>query len=265
VDLLAKHLRCDREQFMLAVGWLLGAFCPFIEYPPLELTGPQGASKSTTMRFLRSLVDPAQADSRSAPRSERDIFLAANSGWVISLDNLSRISETVSNALCMAATGGTFGTRKLYSDAEEHTSSLKNPVILNGLTDVTWKSDLVERLLAIQLRPLPKNERKGSGELQEAFEADRPAIIGGLLDALVCALKHWPNTKAPAAGWPRMAQFARLVTAAEPALGWRPGSFVEVMHKTRRQAAEVVLDDYDGLSTPSTHSPTATAGARTSG
>ncbi len=41
---------------------------------------------------------------------------------------------------------------------------------------------------------------------------------------------------------PRMADFARWVTAAEPALGWPQGAFLEAYQANRQEAVETALD-----------------------
>src|SRR5262249_10655295 len=70
----------------------------------------------------------------------------------------------------------------------------------------------------------------------------RPAILGGLLDAVACALKNLATVRLPAL--PRMADFAKWVTAAEPALGWEPGTFLATYHESQDEANEVALDAY---------------------
>ncbi len=57
------------------------------------------------------------------------------------------------------------------------------------------------------------------------FESARPRILGALLDAVVLALKR--ENHVHAASWPRMADFARWVVAAEPRLPWPAGSFLD--------------------------------------
>ncbi len=61
--------------------------------------------------MLRNLVDPNAASLRSGPRDERDLFIAANNSWVITLDNLSHLPDWLSDALCRVATGGGLATR----------------------------------------------------------------------------------------------------------------------------------------------------------
>src|SRR5262249_45018900 len=60
--------------------------------------------------------------------------------------------------------------------------------------------------------------------------------------AVSCALKNQPNVKL--SSLPRMADFAKWVTAAEPALGWDCGSFLSFYGANQEEANEIALDAY---------------------
>jgi hypothetical protein len=104
-------------------------------------------------------------------------------------------------------------------------------VLLNSITDVATRPDLLERALLIRHPSIPPARRRTEAELSREFERARPRILGALLDAASGAQRELPNTRL--AEHPRMADFAVWVTAAETALGWprprtppggRPGS-----------------------------------------
>lgn len=79
------------SEFRLLVGWLVGALSPGGPYPLLVLQGEQGSAKSTTVRVLRSVTDPAVEPLRAPPRGKRDLAIAASGNWVPVLDNLSGV------------------------------------------------------------------------------------------------------------------------------------------------------------------------------
>jgi hypothetical protein len=54
-------------------------------------------------------------------------MIAAKNGWLIALDNLSRVHTWLSDALCRLATGGGFATRELYANDEEVLFDAKRP------------------------------------------------------------------------------------------------------------------------------------------
>jgi hypothetical protein len=109
----------DVNAWVLIVSWCVTALRPQGPYPILYLVGEQGSAKSTATRVIRSLVDPCKPPIRSMPRSDRDLFIAANNNRVIAFDNVSHIDAWLSDALCCLATGGGFATRSLYTDSDE--------------------------------------------------------------------------------------------------------------------------------------------------
>jgi hypothetical protein len=192
------------------------------------------------MRVLRKLVDPRETMDRAAPRNDHDLAIHAMHNHVVALDNVSSLSDWLSDALARLATGAGFGTRQLYSDADEFSFSAARPVMLNGIGEVIQRSDLLDRAVLVDLRAIPETERKLEAEFWADFEAARPAILGALLDAVSSAVERETTTKL--ASWPRMADFARWVTAAEPGLGWPDGSFLSAYYANRGSAHEMALE-----------------------
>jgi hypothetical protein len=92
--------RYKNEDFVLIVAWLLAALRDRGPYPVLVLVGEHGTAKSTLCRTLRALIDPHTTALRSLPRDERDLFIAANNGWMIPIDNISTLPEWLSDTLC---------------------------------------------------------------------------------------------------------------------------------------------------------------------
>src|SRR5262249_2167544 len=141
----------DIDTWPMMLGWLVVAFRPCngegFYYPLLAIHGEQGAAKSSAQRLLRDLIDPNKATLRAAPRDDRDLAIAAAHGRIISCDNLTQISQNLSNAFCRLATGGGFATRELFTDDGEVIFDAQRPVILNGIAEVVTKSDLLDRTL----------------------------------------------------------------------------------------------------------------------
>ncbi len=230
----------DDAQWVLKVGWLVGAFRPHGPYAALALYGEQGSAKSTTARVLRALIDPNGAPLRAAPRDMHDLMIAATNGWLIALDNLSRVSDELSDALCRLATGGGASARQLYTDAEEAIFENVNPVLLNGIEEVVTKPDLLDRLV-MTVQPVITDEgRRDEKGFWQDFEEARPRILGALLDAVAAALRNEPHVHLESK--PRMADFAQWVTAAEPGLGWEPGTFLAAYATNRADAAGIALE-----------------------
>ncbi len=190
--------------------------------------------------MLRALVDPSFSPVRAAPGSLRDLCIAANNAWVLSYDNLSSIPVWLSDGLCRVATGGGFATRALFTDEDEQLFQATRPISLNGISDPATRSDLLDRCLSITVPPLEDEKRRAEKELWASFEIARPGILGALFNAVSAAIANVANVKLSTL--PRMADVARWVTAAEPALGWKSGRFQEAYKGNRDVMANQVFE-----------------------
>jgi hypothetical protein len=235
VDLLREVIPISADDdWHLIVGWLVGALRPRGPYTNLALDGEHGSGKSTAARMLRRLIDPSEAELRAEPREIRDLMVAAAGGWIVALDNLSHIQPWLSDALCRISTGGALSTRTLYTDDEEHIIEAVRPVILTGIAAVISRGDLQDRGIPITLAAIPEERRLTEDELWRAYEGIQPRVLGALLEATACALRQEQEIRLRCL--PRMADWARWATAAEPALGW-PAQTILTAYRVRSQDA----------------------------
>src|SRR4029079_14024367 len=99
--------------------------------------------------------------------------------------------------------------------------------------------DLADRALLLTLEPISEERRLPESELWETFEAERPRILGALLDGAVPGIKKLPQTKPE---WlPRMADFALWATACESAF-WPDGTSRLCYLVNQETMVEGVLD-----------------------
>jgi hypothetical protein len=240
IEALRSFLNVQSDNdFVLVVAWALAVLRNRGPYPVIALSGEQGSAKSTFSAILRSLLDPNTAPLRALPREDRDLFIAANNGHVLAFDNVSGLPSWISDTLCRLATGGGFAVRQLYTDQDEVLFDAARPVILNGIEDIVTRPDLADRAVFLTLEAIPEERRRPEAELWAAFDAERPRILGVLLDAVVEGLKKLPNTTLERL--PRMADFALWATACETAL-WPAGTFWSAYCGNRDEAVENVIE-----------------------
>ncbi len=233
-----KDDRSDHD-WVLLNSWLLAALRLRGPFPLLQLKGEQGSAKSTLGRVLRLLVDPHKVDLEPQPGELRDMAIAAQGTWVLAYDNLTKLTEGMSNALCRMSTGGGFRTRQLYTDDEEAIFSFMRPVLLTGVSGVVSRPDLLDRTITLALPHLEKKDRKAERRFWEEFRQDHPAILGALLDVLSLALRAYPAVSPDAL--PRMADFAQWARAVEVAMGWPAETFTRAYVATERDASDSAL------------------------
>lgn len=230
----------EPDTWVLCVGWIVGAMNPAGPFPILAVNGEQGSAKSTLCKTLRRLIDPNKANTRAAPRDDREIAVGAENSWVMCFDNLSSIRVDLSDALCRLSTGSGYGTRRLYSDDDQKLSNVVRPVMFNGIEDVANRSDLLERSIVIHLPTIPEHARLQDVELEREFGERHPRILGAILDAVSAAIRYRDDARP--GNLPRMADFAVWVNAAERALGWPAGTFLDAYRRNRKDANQTALE-----------------------
>ncbi len=241
IDILRRYVNVTDRDFRLLVGWMASAMMPEGPYPILAIHGEQGSAKSTLSKVVRSLIDPQTPSVLAEPRSTRDLMVTALNSWLLVYDNISTIPAWLSDGYCRLATGGGFAGRAAYSDRERHVISAQRPLILNGIDDFVNRDDLSDRCVFLTLAPIEASNRRAEAEFWRSFEAERAAIFGGLLTALVGGLGKLPTVHM--AELPRMADFACLGESVGRALGWPEGTFLATYNANRLENTAVVLEE----------------------
>lgn len=239
-DLLAPRL--SEEDCILLIGWLVGSWQPGRPYPVLQVLGEQGTGKSTLCRLVRMLCDPAGEDLGALdrlPDDEASMAALAKARHVCGFENISYIPAKVSDALAALSTGAGWAYRRLYTNDELCECFARRPVLLNGITNIVTRGDLLDRSVILSLSPIPDAERLTEEAFWGRATALRGQVAGGMLTAVCAALRHRASVPGP---WPRMADFARWVQAAEPALPWAPGRFRSVYGEARQSNVATALD-----------------------
>ena len=240
INLLAPFLNVPTQNdFVLVVMWLLATLRPGGPYPPLVISGEQGSAKSALAKFLKALVDPSAAPARALPREDRELFIAAHNGHVLTFDNLSSLPSGLSDTLCRVASGGSFAVRQLYTNQDEVLFDAARPMILNGIEDFVTRPDLGDRAIFLALRPIDDANRRSEPALWRDFEMARPLILGALFDAATHALRVLPQVRLERL--PRMADFVLRATACETTL-WPAGTFARAYAANRSAAVDRVID-----------------------
>lgn len=242
VDELLGLLNVNPKDWPLLTAWLVAALKPRGPYPILVLAGEQGSGKSNLAKIFKDLIDPSQGRLRSEPRGERDLMIAATNNWVLCFDNLSTMPDSLSDGLCRLSTGGSFGTRTLYSNQEETILEAARPVIITSIEELVVRGDLLDRAICVHLPTISEEKRRTERELFAQYEQLKPKLLGTLFDAISLALQEQHQVEEQLGRRSRMADFEVWAVAAEPGLGLKPGTFLEAYKENREAAQELVLE-----------------------
>ncbi len=210
------NLLNSNDQILILV-YMVICLIPGIPHPVPVFAGEKGAAKSTAMRVLRKLIDPAIEELLSLPNDPGAIALLLSKNYAPYFDNLDGLTAAQSDILCRAVTGGGISKRKLYSDDEEIILKFQRCVALNGINPAATRPDLLDRSLLFTLQRISPDTRMTESEFWDSFEKARPMIFGAMLDVLCKAMAIYPTIKL--SKLPRMADFCVWGYAVAEAAG----------------------------------------------
>jgi len=242
-DDLKKLMNCKAdEDFCMLTGFLIGCFSFGNPYPILCLQGEARSGKSTKTKMIKRLTDPNKADLRALPKEMRDLMISAKHNHTLAYDNLSGMSQWLSDSFCRLSTGGGFAVRAHYSDADEIIFDAKRPVILNGIEDIAQKTDLADRSISVTLDHMKEDTRLEEGVMWAEFDRMTPGILGAVFDAVSESLKNLNKTVLTEKNV-RMLDFAKWIIAAEPVLPFESGFFMKAYAGNRASLVESTLQN----------------------
>ena len=225
IRLLLKYINItDEYEQLLFLVYVITAFIPGYPHPLLILHGAQGAGKTTPMKVIKELVDPSELSGLSTPKNIEVFVQTASHHSFLFYDNLSKMPEWFSDALARAATGDSFSKRELYSDDDDVIYRFQKTIALNGINQVVYKSDLLDRSILVNLERISPENRKEYQVFWAEFEIDRPAILGAIFDILAVAIALYPSVNLTRL--PRMADFTRWGYAIAQAAGYSGEMFL---------------------------------------
>ena len=240
IDLLWKHINIAENDRLLLLSWLVECFRCDTDYPLLELTGEQGSGKSATHNFIRNLIDPNKVNLRSLPEKNQDLLVPAKHSLIASFENVSNLKDSMQDLLCILSTGGGFAVRTLYTSIDETAVELKRPVMINGISPVVSRPDLLDRSLLLDIPQL--KERKTSKIMEEEFNDDRPYILGGLLELVSKVLDKLPSINVAPDKLSRMTGFAYSGEAVYQICGQEAGRFQMDYKQKRSKGVQRTLE-----------------------
>ena len=155
-DLLPSlHLSRDSETMdstdLLFLVYLVTLLIPDIPHPILAVQGEQGSGKTTLFKVIRNLIDPSAIPILGPQDNHREFVQLASHHWLVWLDNLTKLPEWMSDAMCRCVTGEGFSKRELFSDDEDILYSFRRCLGFNGINLIANKPDLLDRALIFSL------------------------------------------------------------------------------------------------------------------
>lgn len=227
---------------LLILSWLTYCLLPNGPYPIVNISGPQGSAKTTTVISLRQLIDPNTAPKGTKPKNEHDTYIDAAANWVLAYDQLVSIPVWFSNVLCDVATGGGYRTRTLYSNRDQEIFNDTRPIVVSGIGNIASRPDFLERSLMIALPRVGEKQRKLERVVKRRLRAAHPEILTALLNATVIGLNNTDSVVQEKL--PRMADFFVWGCAVAEGLGEAEKDFRDAFQGSSEDATDVSLEEW---------------------
>jgi hypothetical protein len=171
---------------------------------------------------------------------------------VIALENVSEISDKLSDLICALNTGTGYAERLFLHQGVEFMTKLHCPVIINGIPgNLADRPDLADRSVTFSFEYLGQRSRSDD-MLWRNFKAAAPKLFGVILNGIVGALKvrqqYGDDNDAAAEGLlgdyrPRYVDAVVWAEAACRAMGFAPGEFVEAYKDNRLSHKRWIADN----------------------
>lgn len=235
------NLADKQTQSSLLLSYIVSCFIPGIPHPIPNLHGAQGSAKTTLARMLRRIVDPSKMEVLSFPSNSREFVQQLAHHYFAFFDNISDISDPISDLLCRAVTGEGVSKRELYSDDEDVIYAFRRCIGLNGVNPSAKKPDLLDRSILMKLERIPEEQRREERIVLQEFDAVRPLILGAVFDALSTAMRLHDSIKLTRL--PRMADFARWGCAIAQALGYKQEDFLDTYYANIQEQHQEAIQE----------------------
>ncbi|CAM3474092.1 hypothetical protein [Parendozoicomonas haliclonae] len=232
INELWRFVNIPKNCQLLVLGWIVDALRQDTQKPVLELLGDHGSGKSHLTEMVRSLTDPSTAPLRNLPDSEQAFFVSCQYTWVVTIENRSDLSGREQDLLCQVSTGSAYVKRTSHSDADETVLQALRPQIINGITAMATRMDLIDRCVSIELEALPDNQRKSKKCLEEEYAEAHPRILGALFQLIADALKVLPEIKLE--NPPRLVDFGYMGEAVGRVMGSQH-SFNDLLRANKKE------------------------------
>lgn len=245
---IKKHFNfATKEQELLFAVFLVSCFFGrTMPLPICEFFGSQGSSKSTCLKRVRDLIDPHSVGLYSMPKREDDISILLESDYLVCFDNISFISQDVSNLLCRNCTGSAQVRRKLYSDNGTVMFDIGAIVCFSSTRQCIVRGDLADRTLFFELQRISPEDMESEKNLREQWEDDLPQFFGSLVKAVQAVLrdKSYISVKSPF----RLVDFFELALRAGQCMGYSDTQVREAFLENAMIANDAVMTENTVLS-----------------
>ena len=217
----------DRQIFEVHLVTLVLESVPI---PIMGFTGEAGSLKTTKSATVKRIIDPngtrKEDNCTSFPTKNDDLVLQLYNRYLCAFDNVTRITQEVSDTLCRAITGANNQRRELYTNLDEVILAYKRKLVINGIVPNLDYPDLQDRIILYDKKHITENDRLTDEEFTIEFEKLLGFVLGNIFETLKQAINLYDTVKSQIRPKTRLADFEIWGESISRALGYESNSFL---------------------------------------
>ena len=233
------NLKNEQQEILLSAFLVSCFWGDEIFHPIIQMYGEKGASKSTCMERIQSIIDPHTIGLYALSHKVDDVALLLGANFMTIFDNVSSIPWTISDLFCRTCTKGVQSKRKLFHDEEQVYTELNAVICFNGTSQNVVRSDLADRTIFIQLERIAPEQMLSPSQMKKEWEEDLPRVFGALCRTVQGVLGDTEavETKSPF----RLRDFYDIAVKAARQLGYDRKKVEQAFRENRKIINEAVI------------------------
>jgi hypothetical protein len=189
------------------------------------------------------LIDPCSTRTLTCRKENDELAQLFSHNYLPYFDNLSYITDWMSDAFCRAVTGDSFSKRKLYTDNDDIFYTFMRCIGFSGVNLAASKSDLLDRGLIIELERINSDRQRKIKKIWKEFDEIKPQLLGYIFDILVKVLNMRQTSHIEVKGLPRLADWAETCELISRCMGYEDNEFIEAFRRNVKLQNEAAVED----------------------
>src|SRR5579883_1618656 len=168
------------QAHQMFISWLLFpvAASEYTLWPILVNTGPQNSGKSTPLELLIAAWHGRYIEATALPKKDRDLTASATNRSLLIYDNIDEVqARDYDNFICNLSTGAEVDLARLYETNTLATFQLRNHVGLTARINPFTRSDVMRRMIVLDVAPSQQKKTVDKAKLIRAVLAQRDRIL----------------------------------------------------------------------------------------
>ncbi|MDF0682245.1 MAG: hypothetical protein P0116_14895, partial [Candidatus Nitrosocosmicus sp.] len=226
------NIKNDKTKLLVKIS-LMTYFIPDIPHVIMLIHGSKGSAKSTFLRMLKDIVEPAKPPLFTLHNKSEEFIQQLSHNYFSAYDNIKYVPKWLSDEVCKAVTGIGQTQREIYTVDNDKIYEYKHGLIFNGINLAFSEPDVLDRSILIHLNEIDDKDRMTEEDILEEFSNLKPWLLKVIFDTLAKAIeikKDVKNRLKRSGRLPRMSDYAVWSEAISQSLGNKEGEFLDAYY-----------------------------------